>query len=83
MRFYFQNKIKESLRRIAFNIEFGSDDRTDIPDVLVSDMSLIGTRMYRDPLGSELLTIDCSFSNIGNITSTCITDGGYFVDVNT
>jgi len=81
-RFYFQYQIYEFLfTTIAFYVEFGVNERTQGPNIGITDMSLIGTWMHSNTVGPERLRIECHLQQVRIISTPGITQGGEFVDI--
>ena len=78
-----QNKVNEFIRRITFNVEFSTDDRSYLKNVPVPDMPFVGPGMNSNSFSSKLLAIYCGCLYIRNISAAGISECGYLVDVNT
>ena len=81
--FNLQHKVDEAAGGIAFDIEFGLDQRPELQYIAISDMSLIGTWVYRNPLCSKFLTIHCHFQYIWIVSTARIAQCGDFIDIYT
>ncbi len=82
-RTYLQYKLIKLTYRIAFYIKFSLQNRLQVIYILIADMTFIRTRMYRNPLSAEPLAIQSHFYDIGVVTSPCITQCSYFINIYT
>lgn len=82
-RFHEQHELDELLGRIAFDVELRAENRTEPVDVVAADVTLVGTGMHCDAVGTEALAVDGYFFHVGDIAATGVADGGYFIYVYT
>jgi hypothetical protein len=50
-------------------------------NVVVSDVALVWTRVYSNALSAKGLTILCKLKQVWQVSTPCIAQQGYFVDV--
>jgi hypothetical protein len=80
--FYFEYEIYELiLGAIPFNVEFRNNDLADLPHIIVTDVSFIGTRMNRYAIGPKALHIYGRLHNVGVVAATGIPERGYLIDI--
>ncbi len=68
MRLYFQHQVYKVRRRIAFNIKFSPQQRTQIIYIRTTNVALVGTRMNGNTVCSKRFTIKRYLYYIGNIS---------------
>ena len=68
---------------IALNVKLGGQQRLQVANVLIADVTLIRPGMYGDALSSEALAILCHPQYVGVVASTGITYGGNLIYVYT
>ena len=68
---------------VTFDIEFGFDERLELINVLLTDVSFVGSGVHRDAVGSEPLAVKRCLDNVRIIASAGITQGGYLIDIYT
>lgn len=56
-RAYVADQLHEGFLRISFNIELGSDEFSQVIDVLSSNMSLVGSRVNGNSLRAESFAV--------------------------
>ena len=77
------DKVDELRRGIALNVKLRGEHGGEIVHVLPTDVTLIGTRMDGDALSTERLNVASSLQNVGTIPTSCITQRGNFIDIDT
>ena len=78
-----RNQRQELLRRISFHIQFRGHHRLQLIYILLTNMTLIWTRMNRNALRAKQLAVHRKALNIRQITPTRITQRSYFINVYT
>ena len=78
-RTYGGNEFYEILRRISFYIVFGSYHRFEVEHILMRDMSLVWTGMYRYTLSPETLAVHRHLDHIGHIAAASIAQRSYLL----
>ena len=68
---------------VSLDIELGLHQRAQLVDVGTAYVTLIGTRMYRDALGSHTLAVFGKPLHIRIVLATCVAQCGYLVDIYT
>jgi hypothetical protein len=61
---YFENKINKCLLRIAFDIVFGVNNCLQISGILIANVALIWTWMYRNSFGTKFEMV-ATFNKLG------------------
>ena len=69
---YLKHKVYEIIRRISFDIEFASQQRTETVYVAAADMPLVGPGMDCDPVGAEPLYIERHSLDIRVVFPPCV-----------
>ena len=77
------DQVHKCFRRITFDIKLRLQHRLERKDVVLLDVTLVGTRMHRDAVGAEALTVEGKLLYVRHIASASIADSGYFVDIYT
>ena len=72
MRECFRHKVYERWYRIAFDVEFGGDQRSDLPYVCISDVPFVRSRMHGYAFRSESLAFDSGLGNIRHVAASRI-----------
>ena len=83
MRFHFQHQVDKFGCGISLYIKLRAQQRTQVVNIALTDMSFIGTRMHRYTVGSKTLAIQRHFYNIRHISSACVTQCRYFINIYT
>ena len=78
-----QHQIDEARNRIALDIEFGPQQRTQIIYICPADVAFVGTGMNSNTVSPESFTIKCYLHHIGDIPSACISQCSNLVYVYT
>lgn len=73
----------ETIDRVAFDIELRCKHLVKRPDIVIANVTPVGTRMNRDPIGSEPFDIKRRPYHIGKVPAARITQNGDLVDVHT
>ena len=82
LRAYRADEVEERVRRVALDVELCGDHLPEVSHILISDVSLVRSRVYRDPLSTKLLTAACCQYYIRRVSATSVAEGRYLVDVN-
>ena len=83
MRFHFQYQVYKLRRRVALDIEFSPQQRTQIIYICPADVAFVGTGMNSNTVSPESFTIKCYLHHIGGIPSACISQCSNLVYVYT
>ena len=82
LRAYRADEVEEGVRGVALDIELRGNHLPEVSHILISDVPLVRSGVYRDPLSTILLTASCCQDYIRRISATSVAEGSYRVDVN-
>ena len=78
---HLEDEVDEFGRGIAFDVEFGSDERAESEDVIAADVALVGARMNCDALSAEAFAVDGHVFDAGTVFAAGVAQSSDFVDV--
>ena len=76
-----EDEVEELWCWVAFDVEFGGEVLFEVVYVGESDVSLVGSGVHGYAVGSEGLDVERGLEDVGGVASSCVAEGGYFVDV--
>ena len=78
-----EDKVDERLDGVALNVQFGFDDGFERVDIVVSDVSLVGSGVYGDALSPEGFAVFGYLQYVGDVAASGVAKSSCFVDVDT
>ena len=80
---YLQYQLGKRVDGITLDIELGGNLRTQVADILLTDVALVGARMYGNALSAKQFYITSNGQNVGVIASSRIAECGNLIDIYT